>query len=303
MVIDPVTNQYNLPLSSSPEINDNDVTAWFTHWTNYDLALVTSFFKEYAEVLKATTGKDPVDIGKERSLLPELDKNENGLTISPGKDLTSSHRHMSPYMGIYPLGLLNIDDPNDKNVIQNSLHHIEQKGTRAWCGYSFSWMANIYARAKEADSAAKMLKIFATNFCGINSFHLNGDQKGGQYSGFTYRPFTLEGNFAFAQGVQEMLLQSQNDIVQVFPAVPQSWKNVSFTNLRAEGAFLISAKKEIGKITEVKIFSEKGGLFKMNLPFENFYLKDDGKKYSLHENILTIHLLPNEKIMLINTGQ
>nr|WP_315816110.1 hypothetical protein [Paraflavitalea speifideiaquila] len=98
-------------------------------------------------------------------------------------------------------------------------------------------MASLYARAYKADSAWKQLQIFAANFCSPNSFHLNGDQKGGQYSGFTYRPFTLEGNFAFAQGLQEMLLQSRKGYLEVFPAVPRSWKEASFTNLRGRGHF------------------------------------------------------------------
>jgi len=54
----------------------------------------------------------------------------------------------------------------------------------------------------------------------------------------TYRPFTLEGNFAFAAGLQEMLIQSKDDIIEVFPAIPSSWKDISFENLRTEGAFL-----------------------------------------------------------------
>ena len=64
-----------------------------------------------------------------------------------------------------------------------------------------------------------MLQIFANNFVSTNSFHLNGDQRGGQYSAFTYRPFTLEGNFAFAQGIHEMLIQSNRGYIEVFPAI------------------------------------------------------------------------------------
>lgn len=52
------------------------------------------------------------------------------------------------------------------------------------------------------------------------------------YSGFTYRPFTLEGNFAFAAEVHEMLLQSQTGFVSLFPAIPDKWQNVSFDQLR-----------------------------------------------------------------------
>jgi alpha-L-fucosidase 2 len=103
-------------------------------------------------------------------------------------------------------------DDQQKEIIRQSIRHIEKLGTKAWVGYSFSWMACVYAKAREAEKAADMLRKFATNFTSANSFHLNGDQKGGQYSSYTYRPFTLEGNFAFARGLQEMLLQSHDGL-------------------------------------------------------------------------------------------
>ena len=135
-------------------------------------------------------------------------------------------------------------------------------------------MSTLYARAYQAEKAVKQLQIFASNFCSPNnSFHLNGDQKGGQYSGFTYRPFTLEGNFAFAQGVHELLLQSRQGYIEVFPAIPKDWKNVSFVNLRAEGAVLVSGKIENEKLISVKVFSEKGGVVNVKLPKGKFSLQ------------------------------
>ncbi len=298
--IDPATNKYRLPLSSSPEIHNNGINAWFSQWTNYDLSLVTSFYNEYSEVIKAATGNNSAEIENAKLLFPYLNTNETGLTVAPGENLDASHRHLSPYMAIYPLNLLDIKTEKDKDIIKRSLRRIEEKGTREWCGYSFSWMANIYARAKEGDSAAKMLQIFATSFCSINSFHLNGDQKGGQYSGFTYRPFTLEGNFAFAQGVHEILLQSHKNYIEVFPAIPQSWKDVSFTKLRTEGAFLISARKENGVVNEVNVVSEKGGLLRLRLPFKTFYLTDIKKKFLLKDGILKIQMKQGEEIIVKN---
>ncbi len=257
-----------LPLSSSPEYHDNSINAWFTGWTNYDLSLAHFLFGAAAETSKAM-GKAAEAAHWEniRKQLPALDADEHGLSVAPGEPLNSSHRHFSQYMAIYPLALLQIGKPGDAVIIKNSLRRIEEKGTRAWVGYSFAWMASIYARAKEADSAVKHLRIFASNFVSSNSFHLNGDQKGGQYSNFTYRPFTLEGNFAFAQGVHELLMQQQGDVLEIFPALPESWKNVRFTHLRAEGAFLVSAAVEKGKPSFVTVTAEKGGLLKIRLPF------------------------------------
>jgi alpha-L-fucosidase 2 len=289
-----------LPLSSSPEYNDNDISAWFLNWSNFDLSLAKFLFTAAGEVAKAVNKEDEaLHWQKILQQLPDYDVNATGLTIAPGQDLDGSHRHMSPYMAIYPLALLDINRPEDSIVIERSLKHIEEKGTRAWCGYSFSWMASLYARAHKADSAVRQLQIFASNFCSPNSFHLNGDQKGGQYSGFTYRPFTLEGNFAFAQGVQELLLQSRNGYVEVFPAVPDSWKDVSFSSLRCEGAFLISGIKQNGVPVSIKITSEKGGILKIKLPFKASFA---GQKINVkHEDgLLVIPFKRGQTIVIKN---
>ena len=177
---------------------------------------------------------------------------------------------------------------------------MEQKGTREWVGFSFSWAANLYARAREGDSAARMLKIFANNFVSINSFHLNGDQRGGQFSNFTYRPFTLEGNFAFAQGVHEMLIQSSNGYIEIFPAIPADWKKLSFTTLRTEGAFLVSASMENGRTKEVIITSAAGGLLQLKLPFSKFVFMGVQKKYALRDTILKFQMSKGETVHLKN---
>ncbi|MCU7548293.1 glycoside hydrolase family 95 protein [Chitinophagaceae bacterium LB-8] len=292
-----------LPLSSSPEYNDNRIDAWFFEWSNFDLSLAKFLFTAATEVSKAAGKAEEAKHWQQiLEQLPGYEVNETGFTIAPGQNLNESHRHMSQYMAIYPLALLDENRLEDKTIIENSLKRIEEKGTRAWCGYSFSLMASLYARAYKADSAAKQLQIFASNFCSPNSFHLNGDQKGGQYSGFTYRPFTLEGNFAFAQGVHELLLQSRMGYIQVFPAVPASWQNVSFHTLRTEGGFLVSATKENGTPTKVVIKAEKGGMVKIKLPFTDFHFSGPAKKYEVKDGIVAFDMKPNEEVVIRNAN-
>ncbi len=292
-----------LPLSSSPEYNDNNINAWFLNWTNFDLSLAKFLFTAAAEVARANN-KNAEANNWEILLtqLPDLNTDETGLTISPGVPQVHSHRHMSPYMAIYPLNLLDANKPEDKEVIQATFRHLEKLGTRAWCGYSFSWMASLYARGFEAEKAAEQLHIFATNFCSPNSFHLNGDQKGGQYSGFTYRPFTLEGNFAFAQGVHELLLQSRNGYIEVFPAVPADWKNVSFKNLRAEGAFIISAKIENKVPVKVEVKAERGGTLHIKQPFKTWIVKGVARSQIKEEapGILSVNMKKEQLIIFEN---
>ena len=260
-----------LPLSSTPEYNDNNIRAWFLDWTNYDLALVKYLFDITREVYFFSGHENTTRFWDNiRNNFQKLNYDTSGLTIAVNQQLEHSHRHQNHLLAIHPLGLLNVEDSAQKTIIENSLKRIEKLGTRQWVGYSFTWIASIYARAQNGDSAAINLKRFASNFVSSNSFHLNGDQKGGQYSDFTYRPFVLDGNFSFAQGIHEMLLQSHKDFIEVFPAIPKEWKNVSFKTLRAEGAFLISAKKENGVAMEVKIRSEAGGILRIKLPFKTW---------------------------------
>jgi alpha-L-fucosidase 2 len=141
-VLDAGTNKFRLPLSSTPEYNDNDIKAWFPRFTNYDLALVKNLSKDYAEVSLKATGKNATAIVAGSKLYPDLDTNQTGLTIAPGQNLDASHRHHAHLMAIYPLNVLHEDNQEDKNIISKSLRWLEKMGTRGWCGYSF-WLGGL----------------------------------------------------------------------------------------------------------------------------------------------------------------
>ena len=279
---DSISKGYKEILSSSPEYHNNSIKAWFTKRTSYDLALNLYMIEKTCELDKDINQSECLRL---KRWYPSWDINQTGLTIAPGQNLDESHRHHAHLMAIHPLGILNVEDSVENDIIKKSLRHLEKIGTREWCGYSFGWAACIYARAREADNAVKNLKIFASNFCSINSFHLNGDQKGGQYSNFTYRPFTLEGNFAFAQGIHELLIQSHKEYIEIFPAVPDSWKDVSFKTLRTEGAFLISASKVGGVVDQIKITAEYGRILSIKLPLKTWIVEGiDRKEIAIDRN-------------------
>jgi alpha-L-fucosidase 2 len=257
-----------LPLSSSPEIFNNSLQAWFTENTNYDLALMKFVMQKAAELADVLELKKDAEHWKavesefgDYSLSPD-----DVLMFAPGKPYDESHRHFSNAMAIHPLGLIKWEDGDKaQSIIRNTIKALDSVGPSMWCGYSYSWLANLKARAKDGEGASKALQIFAKAFCLKNSFHVNGDQTKSGYSNFTYRPFTLEGNFAFAAGLQEMLIQSYAGVIEVFPAMPASWKDVSFDSLRAEEAFLVSASMRNGEAVFVKVYAEKGGIAKVKI--------------------------------------
>jgi len=266
------TGHRKLPISSSPEIHDNSINAWFNQNTNYDLSLMKYAFeaaREMALALHLTTeAAHWKKIGAEFGELSLSQNNE--LQFAPGHPYNESHRHFSHVMGIFPLGLIKWEDgASSQAIIRNSIARLDSIGPDWWCGYSYAWLANLKARAMDGAGAAKELSIFAKSFCLPNSFHVNGDQTKSGLSKFQYRPFTLEGNFAFAAGLQEMLLQCYAGYIHIFPAVPSDWKDVSFDKMRTEGAFLVSAEMKGGQVTQIRVVAEKGGKTLLKLPSDN----------------------------------
>lgn len=267
-----------LEFSSSPEIYDNSLQAWFHDMTNFDLSLMHFLFSAASEMAEALElAEDSAHWAELKAQLPDFDVDADGsLTFAKGFPYNASHRHFSHALAIHPLGMIDWSDGEKaQGIITATLKKIKEHSTDFWTGYSYAWYANMQARAFNGEEAAEALRTFADCFCLRNTFHANGDQSGTGKSKFDYRPFTLEGNFAFASGVQEMLLQSHTGTIRVFPAIPEDWKDVSFTNLRAMGAFLVSAERKGGEVTRLGIYSEKGGRLSVLSPVNGEILEFD----------------------------
>ena len=147
--------------------------------------------------------------GVRTSSAPYHVRADGTLRLSADADLPGSHRHLSNLMGLHPFNLITAEGgPGDARMIGASLAEWDATGTKAWCGYSFSWMSALRARVGQAEEALRLLEIYAKAFILRNGFHANGDQTKSGYSNYTYRPFTLEGNFLAMHAVHEMLLQS-----------------------------------------------------------------------------------------------
>jgi alpha-L-fucosidase 2 len=194
------------------------------------------------------------------------------LRLSADADLPDSHRHLSNLMGLHPFNLITSEGgPDDTRMIAASLAEWDAKGTKAWCGYSFSWMSALRARVGQAEKALRLLEIYAKAFILRNGFHANGDQTKSGHSNFTYRPFTLEGNFLAMHAVHEMLLQSwsatpgvrDTEVVRIFPATSSRWQDASFEDLRAEGGYLVSARRERGATTWFRITASRAGVLRV----------------------------------------
>ena len=78
-------------------------------------------------------------------------------------------------------------------------------------------------------------------------------------------------NFALPVVINECLMQSYNGTIRLFPNWPME-KDANFHDLRAVGAFLLSASLKDGKVSKVEILSESGSPLKIILPWDNSIL-------------------------------
>ena len=86
--------------------------------------------------------------------------------FSPSLPFKESHRHFSHLMAIHPLGLIDVaNGPKDQEIIEKTIANLDATGTSQWVGYSFSWLANLKARAFDGEGAAKALKGFCHLLC------------------------------------------------------------------------------------------------------------------------------------------
>jgi len=263
-----------LPLSSSPEVFDNSRGAFLKPNSNFDLACMKMLFVSLAEMAEVVGDTNAIAgwISASASVGAFHTGVDSMLLLDEATPLPSSHRHLSNLMGIYPFNLITIEGGReDRDIIRASIADWDRKGTSAWCGYSFTWMSCLRARIGDAEAAVRYLDIFTRAFILPNGFHANGDQTTNGWSTFTYRPFTLEGNFLAMEAVHEMLLQSwsahpgTNEIptIRLFPAVPWRWHDVAFENLRAENGYRVSARRENNATTWFRIEAAKTGRLKI----------------------------------------
>lgn len=246
-----------LPLSSSPEIFDNEPRAYLTPNSNFDLALLRYLYQTlagYAEKL----GESAEGYKETLNRLDDIAIDEYGVVmLDKTQKLPETHRHFSHVMCLYPLHLINYDSEEHKKIYDGTIAELEALGTGYWVGFSFAMSASLYAMAKRGNAAYERIRQFCRGFVAGNGFHLNGDYKNYGYTWFHYRPFTLESLFGFCDSLHEMLLQDHRGFIELFAAIPDEWKSGTseFKNLRSRGGLLVSAKLEKGEITKLSVRS------------------------------------------------
>jgi len=279
--------KYHLPKTYSPEVGSAPDC-------NYDLALLKWSCQALVDAAKRLKINDPlVPVWQDIvANLADFPVDENGFMRGAGVPWNSSHRHYSHLLMAYPLYLVNAEQGEEKKkLIKKSLEHwVGFKG--ALVGYSYTGAASIAAAIGEGDESLKYLK-------GLERFL----QPNGLYK--EAGP-VMETPISAAQSMHDMMLQSWGDTIRVFPAMPKAWKETSFHDLRAEGAFLVSAVRKDGKTQLVRVKSLAGEPLKIRPGFEGAFQVHGKRSHWVNQKsagVYSIDLQKGEEIVLSQSGQ
>jgi hypothetical protein len=238
---------YHLIKSHSPEFAD----AEDAHYTLAGLKWGLQTLKKMNERL-ALNDKDAARWEEIASKLTPLYVDGTGYMIGKDVALTASHRHYSHLMAIYPYRLLDMEQENDRALAVRSIKHWHSMPS-ALAGYSYTGASAMFSLLGDGDNSARYLSDFLKHHA----------EPGGLYA--EAGP-CFETPLAFATSLLEMLIQSDDGRIRIFPAIPTSWQDAAFSRLAAEGAFEVDAARVKGKLGMVRIKSLKGNTCSLELP-------------------------------------
>jgi alpha-L-fucosidase 2 len=193
------------------------------------------------EIAAARARLAPNQIGSAGQLqewLQDLDMQSHAL----------NHRHVSHLYGLFPSAQIDVNTtPEFAAAAKKSL---EIRGDQA-TGWATAWRINLWARLHDGDHA---FSIFEFLLSPSRTFPDMFD---------AHPPFQIDGNFGGASGLTEMLLQSQNDLIQILPALPKQWPTGSVTGLRSRGGFEVDIAWRDGQLTSATIHSLNGNSIRL----------------------------------------
>jgi len=175
-----------------------------------------------------------------------------------------NNRHVSHLYGMFPSNQISpYTNPELFDAVRTSLILRGDVST----GWSMGWKVNLWARLLDGNHAKKLITDQLTL---IDPKQRRGGGGGGTYPNFfdAHPPFQIDGNFGCTSGITEMLLQSQDGLINILPALPDDWKKGSITGLKAYGGFEVSITWDNNQAQTVVIKSTLGGNCRLRVPNE-----------------------------------
>jgi alpha-L-fucosidase 2 len=150
------------------------------------------------------------------------------------------HRHVSHLYGLYPSRQIHPDGTPE--LAQAARRSLEMRGDEA-TGWGIGWRINLWARLRDDERAHRLVqRLLSPDRTYPNMFD-------------AHPPFQIDGNFGGAAGILEMLIQSDEQSVQLLPALPGSWPTGRLDGVRCRGDLTVELEWRNSRLTACAIVS------------------------------------------------
>ena len=243
--------------------------------TNFTLALMRWTFQTLQALNEEFGINDPLapEWKNVTDNLVDYQTDKNGLRINKDMAFELPHRHYSHLLGFFPLAVIDPNDPGTAQMLRKSVDHwLDVTMTRdinvgamPVTGYTATGAASMYAWLGDGEKAGDFIDyLIAHKNVSSTTMYAEGNP-------------VIESPLSFATSLHDMLLQSWDGRIRVFPAIPTRWPDAAFENFRAQGAFLVSAKRQGGATRFVTVVSETGKPCVIRPGIENPVITINGK--------------------------
>ncbi len=211
--------------------------------------------------------------------LPSLQLDENGIRIAKNTPFDIPHRHYSHLLAFYPLANITPDTEENAKILRKSVDHwlevtrqkdaSKKANAMPVTGYTATGAASMYAWLKDSEMAYYYLDFLIK--------HQNVSPTTMYAEG---RNPVIESPLSFCTSLHDMILQSygrKDPVIRVLPACPSVWPDLAFNDLRAQGAFIVSAKRKGGVTQFVNVKSLAGKKCIVETDIKNPVISIDGK--------------------------
>jgi len=261
-----VVNPDESPENTSPAHQGSALDAGVTMTNQIIFELFSTTIKA-AEILK----KDPTfadTLKQMRKRLPPMQIGQHGQLqewLDDIDDPKDNHRHISHLYGLFPSNQISpYRTPQLYSAAKTTLIHRGDVST----GWSMGWKVNWWARLLDGNHAYKLIR---NQLSPVRTTGTRYDGGGGTYNNLfdAHPPFQIDGNFGCTSGITEMLMQSANGEVHLFPALPDAWPMGSIKGIKAIGGFeIVSMEWKDAKLVKAVIKSHLGGNLRLRVPNE-----------------------------------
>ena len=261
LVTNPSTSPENFPASKNNKPYFDEVTGSMIPGTticagsSIDMQILTDLFGNF-EQAASILGTDKefavqVAFARKRLVPPQIGKDGSLQEWTDDwAQLEKNHRHFSHMYGLYPGNVLSAK--KTPQFVDACKAVLNQRGDDG-AGWSRAWKMSLWARLYDGERAYKLFKGYLKDQCFMQLFAK------------CFTPMQVDGSLGVTAGINEMLIQSHEGVIDFLPALPAAWSQGKFSGVCVRGGFEINFAWTNNKITQAEILSKEGGPCHINV--------------------------------------